>query len=82
MLDLVESQQFDLKDAIVMETGGVKGRRKELVREELPKILGKGFGTTEIHYEYGMTELLSQAYSKGNSVFECPPWMRILIRDI
>ena len=81
LLDLVESQQFDLKDAIVMETGGMKGRRKELVREELHEILCNGFGTTKIHSEYGMTELLSQAYSKGDGVFECPPWMQILIRD-
>ncbi len=81
LLDLVESQQFDLNDVIIMETGGMKGRRKELVRDELHKILNNGFNTKQIHSEYGMTELLSQAYSKGNGVFECPPWMDILIRD-
>jgi len=81
LLDLVEVHQFDLKNAIVMETGGMKGRRKELVREELHQILCDGFGVAKIHSEYGMTELLSQAYSKGNGVFECPPWMNILIRD-
>ncbi|PQJ80027.1 LuxE/PaaK family acyltransferase [Polaribacter porphyrae] len=81
LLDLVEKQQFNLKNTIVMETGGMKGRRKELVREELHKILQNGFGVNQIHSEYGMTELLSQAYSKGNGVFETPPWMKILTRD-
>lgn len=64
-----------------METGGMKGRRKEIIRQELHNILQSGFGVTKIHSEYGMTELLSQAYSKGNGVFECPPWMKILTRD-
>ncbi len=81
LLDLVELHQFQLKNTIVMETGGMKGRRKELVREELHEILKTGFGVGQIHSEYGMTELLSQAYSKGNGVFECPNWMRILTRD-
>ena len=81
LLDLIEMQQFNLKNTIIMETGGMKGRRKELVREELHTILQNGFGVTEIHSEYGMTELLSQGYSKGNGVFETPPWMKILIRD-
>lgn len=81
LLDLVENHQFDLKDAVIMETGGMKGRRKEMIREELHKVLCDGFGVSKIHSEYGMTELLSQAYSKGNGVFECPPWMHILIRD-
>ena len=64
-----------------METGGMKGRRKELVREELHQILQNGFGVSEIHSEYGMTELLSQGYSNGNGVFKTPPWMKILTRD-
>jgi phenylacetate-coenzyme A ligase PaaK-like adenylate-forming protein len=81
LLDLVEQYQFNLKHTIVMETGGMKGRRKELVRDELHTILKQGFGVTEIHSEYGMTELLSQAYSSGNGRFECPNWMRILTRD-
>ncbi|WP_452222327.1 LuxE/PaaK family acyltransferase [Lacinutrix salivirga] len=81
LLDLVEHETFHLKNTIVMETGGMKGRRKELVREELHAILKIGFGTSAIHSEYGMTELLSQAYSKGNGVFESPNWMRILTRD-
>lgn len=81
LLDLVEAFSFNLKNTIVMETGGMKGKRKELVREELHAILKKGFGVSKIHSEYGMTELLSQAYSKGNGIFKCPPWMKILIRD-
>jgi hypothetical protein len=81
LLDLVEKHQFSLQNTVVMETGGMKGRRKELIRAELHKILCKGFGVTEIHSEYGMTELLSQGYSKGNGVFNCPPWMKILTRD-
>ncbi|MDB4036959.1 acyl transferase [Polaribacter sp.] len=81
LLDLIEMQQFNLKNTIIMETGGMKGRRKELVREELHAILKNGFGVTEIHSEYGMTELLSQGYSKGNGIFETPPWMKILTRD-
>ncbi|WP_445748127.1 LuxE/PaaK family acyltransferase [Polaribacter sp.] len=81
LLDLIEKHQFSLKNTIVMETGGMKGRRKELVRAELHLLLQKGFGVSEIHSEYGMTELLSQAYSKGNGVFKTPPWMKILVRD-
>ncbi len=81
LLDLIETEQFALKNTIVMETGGMKGRRKELTRFELHQILQKGFGVSEIHSEYGMTELLSQGYSQGNGVFNCPPWMKILSRD-
>ncbi|WP_066223652.1 LuxE/PaaK family acyltransferase [Formosa haliotis] len=81
LLDLVEAHKFQLKNTIVMETGGMKGRRKELIRAELHHILKTGFGVNEIHSEYGMTELLSQAYSKGHGVFNCPPWMKILTRD-
>ncbi len=81
LLDLIEKQQFKLKNTIIMETGGMKGRRKELIRNELHQLLQDGFGVDEIHSEYGMTELLSQAYSKGNGVFETPPWMKILTRD-
>lgn len=81
LLDLIEKQQFNLKNTTIMETGGMKGRRKELVREELHAILRGGFGVTEIHSEYGMTELLSQGYSKGKGVFKTPPWMQVLTRD-
>lgn len=81
LLDLVESKKFSLKNTVIMETGGMKGRRKELTRKELHQILTDGFGVDVIHSEYGMTELLSQGYSKGNGIFETPPWMKILIRD-
>lgn len=81
LLDLIELHQFELKNTIVMETGGMKGKRKEIIREELHEILCQGFGVPVIHSEYGMTELLSQAYSLGSGIFECPPWMQILIRD-
>ena len=81
LLDLVETYKFNLKNTIIIETGGMKGRRKELVRHELHAILKEGFGINQIHSEYGMTELLSQAYSKGHGIFECPNWMRILTRD-
>lgn len=81
LLDLVEIHQFKLNNTIVLETGGMKGRRKELVRDELHTILKQGFGVETIHSEYGMTELLSQAYSKGKGVFGCPPWMKIFTRD-
>ncbi len=81
LLDLIEKRQFQLKNTIVMETGGMKGRRKEMIKEELHEILKKGFGVEKIHSEYGMTELLSQAYSKGDGIFTCPPWMKILTRD-
>lgn len=81
LLDFVEAYQIDFSNLMVMETGGMKGKRKELIREELHQILCKGFGVEHIHSEYGMTELLSQAYSKGNGVFSCPPWMKVLVRD-
>ncbi len=81
LLDLVEKQQFSLKNTIIMETGGMKGKRKEMIREELHSVLQKGFGVDAIHSEYGMTELLSQAYSLGNGIFDCPSFMKILIRD-
>src|SRR5690606_25468590 len=81
LLDLVEKYNYRLKNTVIMETGGMKGRRREMIREELHAILKKGFGVEHIHSEYGMTELLSQAYSMGEGVFDCPPWMRMLIRD-
>ena len=81
LLDLVEIQKFDLQHTIIMETGGMKGRRREMIREELHEILCSGFGVPTIHSEYGMTELLSQAYSLGNGIFECPSWMQIFTRD-
>ena len=81
LLDLIKVHDFQLNHTIVMETGGMKGRRKELIKSELHSILKRGFGVDKIHSEYGMTELLSQAYSKGKGIFETPPWMKILTRD-
>ena len=81
LLDFVEHYPIDFPELIVMETGGMKGRRKEMIREELHQILCKGFGVDAINSEYGMTELLSQGYSKGEGIFNCPPWMRIITRD-
>ncbi len=81
LLDLLDSYNLDLSYTTIMETGGMKGRRKELIREELHNEFTLGFGVENIHSEYGMTELLSQAYSKGKGIFNCPPWMKILIRD-
>jgi len=81
LLDFIEQFDINFPELIVMETGGMKGKRKEMVREELHEQLTKGFGVKSIHSEYGMTELLSQAYSLGEGVFNCPNWMQILIRD-
>ena len=81
LLDFVESHTIDFPELIVMETGGMKGKRREILRTELHEILCAGFGVKQIHSEYGMTELLSQAYSKGSGIFQTPPWMKIKIRD-
>ena len=82
LLDMAENFNLDFPALIVMETGGMKGRRKEMLRQELHQILCEGFGVKTIHSEYGMTELLSQSYSIGDGVFKSPPWMRIKIRDV
>jgi hypothetical protein len=81
LLDFIDVYTIDFPGLIVMETGGMKGRRKEMIREELHEQLCRGFGVNAIHSEYGMTELLSQAYSKGEGIFICPPWMRVITRD-
>jgi phenylacetate-coenzyme A ligase PaaK-like adenylate-forming protein len=81
LLDLAEQFSPDLSDVVVIETGGMKGRRKELTRPELHSILMRKLNVRAIHSEYGMAELLSQAYSNGEGIFHCPPWMKILIRD-
>jgi hypothetical protein len=81
LLDFAEQYPMPLKCTTIMETGGMKGRREELTRQEVHTILCNSFQLPSIHSEYGMTELLSQAYSKGNGIFNCPPWMKILIRD-
>ncbi|MBO9701159.1 MAG: acyl transferase [Sporocytophaga sp.] len=80
--DLAENEHPDLSDFIVMETGGMKGRREELVRDELHQILKSGLNIRDVHSEYGMTELLSQAYSSGSGFFLGPDWFKILLRDI
>lgn len=82
LLDFAEEHQLQLNNTIIIETGGMKGRRKELTREELHDIYKEKFGVTTIHSEYGMTELLSQAYSKGKGIFTPPNWMKIIIRDV
>ena len=81
LLDFAASFPQNLQHTVVMETGGMKGRRKELTRVEVHQLLKDGLGVTEVHSEYGMTELLSQAYSKGDGRFTCPPWMKVLVRD-
>jgi len=81
LLDLAERHSLDLSGVYVMETGGMKGRRKEITRSELHNILKEKFNLQTVHSEYGMTELLSQAYSGGDGIFYCPPWMKVLIRD-
>lgn len=82
LLDLAEAGAMELGNTIVMETGGMKGRRKELTRTELHEKLCEGLGVTHIHSEYGMTELLSQAYASRDGFFSCPPWMALRIRDM
>lgn len=81
LLDFAESHSIEFPELVVMETGGMKGKRREMVKKELHGTLCAGFGVPVIHSEYGMTELLSQAYSKGAGIFHCPPWMAIQIRD-
>jgi len=81
LLDFAEAHPLHLQHTVVMETGGMKGRRKELTRAEVHQYLRDRLGISSVHSEYGMTELLSQAYSKGNGRFVCPPWMKVLVRD-
>lgn len=82
LLDFAETFEMRFPDLVVMETGGMKGRREEMTRDEVHAELRRCFEVNEIHSEYGMTELLSQAYSKGNGIFECPPWMRVAAREV
>jgi hypothetical protein len=81
LLEFAEKFSSPFKHTVIMETGGMKGRREELVREEVHAVLKSAFQLSSIHSEYGMTELLSQAYSKGEGIFYCPPWMKVLVRD-
>ncbi len=82
LLDFAEEYSLDLSHTLIMETGGMKGRREEITRETMHQILCQAFGTQQIHSEYGMTELLSQAYSLGGGRYQTPPWMRILTREL
>lgn len=83
LLDFAEKYQLSAyPDLTVMETGGMKGKRKEMIRQELHRILKESFNVNQVHSEYSMTELLSQSYSKGNGIFVSPPWMKVLIRDV
>jgi hypothetical protein len=82
LLDLAEKYSPDLSGIIVAETGGMKGRRREMTRSELHSVLKEKFNISKIHSEYGMTELLSQAWSEGEGIYNCPPWMKILLREI
>jgi hypothetical protein len=81
LLDFAATQDLQLQHTIVMETGGMKGRREEWTRQQVHQFLVEKLGVAVIHSEYGMTELLSQAYSFGNGVFTCPPWMKIMLRE-
>ncbi|MGN6490858.1 MAG: acyl transferase [Agriterribacter sp.] len=81
LLDFAEKHAMPLRNTVIMETGGMKGRRDEMTREEMHAALRNAFEVEQIHSEYGMTELLSQAYSQKNGVFYCPPWMKILLRE-
>lgn len=81
LLDLAEQFKPDLSSCVVMETGGMKGKRKEIPKKELHQILKKGFNVKQIHSEYGMTELLSQAYAIDDGQFKLPPWMKVLTRE-
>ena len=80
LLDLADAG-LNLSKATIIETGGMKGRRKEMIRSDLHEELKSGFGVDQIHSEYGMTELMSQAYSQSEGIYSCPPWMKVLIRD-
>ena len=82
LLDLTKSKNLNLENTIMIETGGMKGRKREMIKKELHEILKERTGLKKIHSEYGMTELLSQAYSKSDGIFSCPKWMKIFIRDI
>jgi phenylacetate-coenzyme A ligase PaaK-like adenylate-forming protein len=81
LMDFVDTYPQKLKHTVVMETGGMKGRKQELTKPALHAYLSNGFGVKAIHSEYGMTELLSQAYSKGEGIYTCPPWMKVLVAD-
>ena len=82
LLDFLPLVKGDKGDLVILETGGMKGKREEITRQELHKTLCAKFGVTKVDSEYGMTELLSQAYSRGDGIFRCPPWMKVFVRDV
>ena len=82
LLDLTKNRNLNLENTIIIETGGMKGRRREMIKKELHETLKQRTGLKKIHSEFGMTELLSQAYSKGDGIFSCPNWMKVFVRDI
>ncbi len=82
LLDFAEKYKPEFPELIIIETGGMKGRKKEMIRDEVHAILKKNFDVNRIYSEYGMTELFSQAYSMGDGIFNCPPWMKVLIRNL
>lgn len=81
LLDFIEDYSMQLSHTVIMETGGMKGRREEITRDEVHEAIIKKLGVDKVHSEYGMTEILSQAYSRGKGIFKCPPWMKVLIRS-
>jgi hypothetical protein len=81
LIDFAHEYPLSLKHTVIIETGGMKGRKEELTRSQVHEILTRAFGAPAIHSEYGMTELLSQAYSSGHGLFHCPPWMKVLVRE-
>ena len=81
-IDFLERFKIEMKNLIIIETGGMKGLKKEIPRDQLHLILKKGFGSENVHSEYGMTELFSQSYSIKNGIFKNPSWMKVFIRDI
>jgi hypothetical protein len=82
LLEFAEKYKVNLSNTIIIETGGMKGRREEMTKNELHQILKQSFNIQSVHSEYGMTELLSQAYSKGDNIFSTPNWLNIYIRDV
>ena len=82
LLDFAEQVHLPYNNLIVMETGGMKGKRREMTRKDVHQILKISFAVNQIHSEYGMTEILSQAYSQKDGIFRCPPWMKLMIRDV
>ena len=81
LLDFAKAYTMNLRNTTILETGGMKGRKEELTRHEIHGVLSKKLGVKKIHSEYGMTELLSQAYSKGDGMYHCPPWMKVMVRE-